>query len=366
MVARQAAGPAGRPQDTWRRLAVTAGVLAVYRVGSLLPMPGLDPELVQGLTEQFGPSIAIERLSVLALGIMPLVSALILLELLTLLVPSAQRWREAPETRFWTYRRTAMLLAIGAAILQGTGIAQALEAIPSLVSEPGSGFRLSTILTLTAGTAFVIWLAHIISQWGIGSGLWVLLLLPLILRAPGEAAALYERVQTGSLPAEQAILVFAIILAILVALAGLILIRERAGITGSGGVVWPPLIAGVVMGWFIAVGWLLPSDAAKSAWMDALAPGQPLFFPVYGGLIGLIAYLYAWREGERATAFLTAAALLFAVLGPELARLVVTWPVSVDGSMLVILAAVALETLRLWRPAAATGADTPSAVGPQS
>src|SRR5262245_33039365 len=130
--------------DLVRRLAFTAVALIVYRLGAYLPLPGLDPHALSLLGSD---ERAIERISIVALGIYPFVRVLILAELAKLLVPALRLWERADVRNRDTLNRWIALLAIGMAVVQGTGYARALEGISQLVSEPGTSFRLACAVT---------------------------------------------------------------------------------------------------------------------------------------------------------------------------------------------------------------------------
>ncbi|HLC43320.1 MAG TPA: preprotein translocase subunit SecY, partial [Methylomirabilota bacterium] len=168
-----------------RRLLITFGLLAAYRVGAHVPTPGIDGHALSQFFDQFASTLLgmvdlfsggnLRRLTVFALGIMPYISASIILQLLTVVIPALERLAkegEAGRKKITQYTRygTIVLSAV-----QAAGIAIGLEGMRSpggvaIVPSPGWGFRLLTIITLTAGTALIMWLGEQISEKGIGNG----------------------------------------------------------------------------------------------------------------------------------------------------------------------------------------------------
>lgn len=184
----------------YRRLAVTLAALAVFRLGSYLPVPGLAPEVVAEAAR--GGGGAIGRLSLFALGIMPLLNALILTELLKLAAPSVRRWEQAPRNA-GAFRYAVLGLALLLALAQGLGVARALEGVTGLVPEPGLSFQLVCTMTFVAGAALVMALAAVIDRAGLGSGMWLLFLVPTLVELPQNLATislLYNPASTRSAP----------------------------------------------------------------------------------------------------------------------------------------------------------------------
>ncbi len=171
----------------YRRLAVTAAALAAYRLGTQLPVPGL---VTQSVAEAFKPvDLAVARLSIFALGITPLLSALILAEIVKIIAPTVRRW----EGIHYAVIVAALLLAS----VQGASIAGALQDVPNLVAEPGTSFRLVCTATLVAGAALVIALAAVIDRAGLGMGVWLIFLAPALAELPQNLAAIAQLYEVG-------------------------------------------------------------------------------------------------------------------------------------------------------------------------
>src|ERR1700741_3450952 len=169
-----------------RRVLITLGLLAAYRLGAHVPTPGIDGHALAQFFDQVAGTLLgmvdlfsggnLRRLTVFALGIMPYISASIILQLLTVVIPALERLAkegEAGEEKITQYTRYG---TIALSLVQSFGIAVGLESMRSstgavLVPDPGWGFRLLTMLTLTTGTALIMWLGEQISEKGMGNGI---------------------------------------------------------------------------------------------------------------------------------------------------------------------------------------------------
>lgn len=193
------------------RILVMLGLLAVYRIGVFIPVPGTDStalrEFMQqstgrntlfGLYDMFSGG-ALERVSIFTLGIMPYVSASIVVQLLTVAIPALERIQkegEAGRQRIIQYTRYGTVLI---AVVQGLAASFFLENMQfgtgGIVNEPGWGFRLMTILSLTTGTAFIMWLGERISEWGIGNGSSVIIMSGIVVGLPQAGYDTFARMQ---------------------------------------------------------------------------------------------------------------------------------------------------------------------------
>jgi preprotein translocase subunit SecY len=178
-------GKTGKYGDLKKRLIFLLLALVVFRVGAHIPVPGIDPiklaELFQsqqggilGLFNMFSGG-ALSRFTIFALGIMPYISASIIMQLMTYVVPSLEALKKEGESgrrRITQYTRYGTL---GLSIFQSLGIALALEGSPGLVIAPGFGFRLTAVVSLVAGTMFLMWLGEQITERGLGNGISILI-----------------------------------------------------------------------------------------------------------------------------------------------------------------------------------------------
>jgi preprotein translocase subunit SecY len=217
-----------------RRIGFTLGALLAYRLALHIPLPGIDPSVWQQLfRSQAGGIIgivnafsggAIQRLSILALSLVPYLSAAVLVQLVSLFWTRLGRNRNDGERGRVAMDRITRYLTVLLALFQSYGIAGALEGVGGLVVEPGLIFRLTATLSLTGGTMFLVWLCDVIRARGIGHGLALILCLGLVVEVPAAIAGLLQIGRQGAL-SEGAIL-FTCVVAILV--TALVVHFERA------------------------------------------------------------------------------------------------------------------------------------------
>jgi preprotein translocase subunit SecY len=316
----------GKFGDLRRRLVFLLLALVVYRVGAHIPVPGIDPaQLEQFFKGQQGGILgmfnmfsggALSRFTIFALGIMPYISASIIMQLLSYVLPSFEQLKkegEAGKRKITQYTRYGTL---GLALFQSMGIAIALESSAGLVISPGFGFRVTAIVTLTAGTMFLMWLGEQITERGLGNGISILIFGGIAAGLPNAIGGLLELVRTGAMS-----IIIALLIVILVALVTYFVVfvergqrkilvnyaRRQVGNKVYGGQsshlplklnmagVIPPIFASsiillpaTVVGWFSAgesMRWL--KDIAGS-----LAPGQPIYVMFYAAAIVFFCFFY--------------------------------------------------------------------------
>ncbi len=220
-----------------RRILNAFLLLAVYRVGAHIPTPGIDTAALAAFFEQAKGSLlglfdmfaggALSNLSVFALGIMPYISASIILQLLTVAVPHLEKLSkegEAGRRKITQYTRYGTVIL---SIIQGFGIAIGLENMAgptgvSIVMEPGWGFRMMTVITLTAGTAFIMWLGEQITERGIGNGISLIIFAGIVCRAPEAIINTFRLLSTG----EMGIFAILVLSIMMVAVVGVIVFVE--------------------------------------------------------------------------------------------------------------------------------------------
>jgi preprotein translocase subunit SecY len=219
----------GKIPELKRRIIATLALLAVYRVGVHIPTPGIDGKVLAGIFEQAKGTLlgffdmfaggGLERLSVFALGIMPYISASIILQLLTVVIPTLERLSkegEAGRKKITQYTRYGTVII---SIVQGFGIAVGLEQMRGaggelVVYNPGWAFRLMTMITLTGGTAFIMWLGEQITEKGIGNGISLIIFAGIVARMPNAIAGTFTLVNSGEMNWFVVILVTAMMLAV--------------------------------------------------------------------------------------------------------------------------------------------------------
>ncbi len=221
-----------------RRIFYTFALLAVYRVGVHVPTPGIDSVALAsffarakgtllGLFDMFSGG-ALERLSVFALGIMPYISASIIIQLLTVVIPHLERLSKEGEQghkKITQYTRYGTVLL---SVIQGFGISIGLESMSSpggapIVIHPGWGFRLITVITLTAGTSFIMWLGEQITERGIGNGISLIIFAGIVARMPTAMANTYRLMTTG----DMSIFLLVILLVLMFAVVAFIVFVEQ-------------------------------------------------------------------------------------------------------------------------------------------
>jgi len=222
-----------------KRIVVTLMMLAVYRVGVHVPTPGIDGRALTAFFERHNQGMlglmdmfsggALQNMSVFALGIMPYISASIILQLLTVVIPHLEKLKkegEAGRKKITQYTRYGTVLL---SVVQGFGIAVGLEKMtgPSgsqIVLQPGWAFRLMTVITLTAGTAFLMWLGEQITERGIGNGISLIIFAGIVASMPTATINMFRLMQTG----EMAPTTILFIIALMVAVVFGIIFMERA------------------------------------------------------------------------------------------------------------------------------------------
>ncbi len=225
--------------DLRKRVIFTLIVLAVYRIGAVIPTPGIDPQALAEFFKQFEGTVvgflnmfsggALGKLTIFALGIMPYISASIILQLLTVVWPYLEKLSKEGELgrrKITMYTRYGTIII---SIIQSLGISIFIEGqtAPSgipLVSNPGWGFKLLTVITLTTGTAFIMWLGEQISERGIGNGISLIIYAGIIVRIPHGIAVTWQDLQTGATNIFKILL----LLIFMVAVVAFIIFMERA------------------------------------------------------------------------------------------------------------------------------------------
>ncbi len=319
-------GKTGKFGDLKRRLMFLLGALIVYRIGTHIPVPGIDPvrlaELFQG--QQGGilgifnlfSGGALSRFTIFALGIMPYISASIIMQLMTVALPSMEALKkegEAGRRKITQYTRYG---TVGLALVQGLGIAIALESQAGLVLDPGTLFRVTCVTTLLTGTMFLMWLGEQITERGLGNGISIIIFAGIAAGLPNAIGGLLELVRTGAMHALTAIFILALVFLV----TGFVVFVERGqrkilvnyakrqvGNKVYGGQsshlplklnmsgVIPPIFASsiilfpaTVAGWFgSSEGMFWLKDIAAT-----LSPGQPIYVMLYAAAIVFFCFFY--------------------------------------------------------------------------
>lgn len=306
------------------RVLFTAGLLAIYRFGAHIPTPGINGEALSSFLREKGGALmgffdifsggALSRLSIFALGIMPYISASIILQLLTVVVPSLEALSKEGETgrrKIMQYTRYGTVLI---SIVQSMGIAMGIEGMQNgmFVQSPGWSFRLMTALTLTTGTIFVMWLGEQITERGIGNGISIIIFAGIVAGIPGaigKTARLYKAGQIGGfMIIGIAVMIFVVIAAVVYIESARrkIPVQYAKRIVGrrvyGGQTTHIPLklnTAGVIPPIFASSLLAFPATIAgfiQVPWVNSIAtqfaPGSFLHVFLYGTLIIFFCYFY--------------------------------------------------------------------------
>jgi preprotein translocase subunit SecY len=318
-------GAFGKAEELKKRIWFTLGALLVYRLGTYLPLPGIDATALAkafnnaqtgiiGLFNMFSGG-AVGRMAIFALGIMPYISASIIVQLMTTVVPSWEALKKEGESGRKQLNQYTRFLTVVLAIFQAWGIAVGLEGASGVVAAPGMFFRITAVITLVGGTMFLMWLGEQITSRGIGNGTSLIIFAGIVAGLPSAIAGTLELGRQG------AISTFAILAIIVVAIAviGFVVFMERAQrrlliqypkrqvgnqimqgqsshlplkLNTSG--VIPPIFASSLL--------LVPATIANfqqgqtSGWLTTvtawLGHGQPLYMFMYAALIVFFAFFY--------------------------------------------------------------------------
>jgi len=317
----------GKYGDLRRRLVFLLLALVVYRIGAHIPVPGINPDqLAQLFQGQQGGILslfnmfsggALSRFTVFALGIMPYISASIIMQLMTYVVPTFEQLKkegEAGRRKITQYTRYG---ALGLALFQSFSIAVALESSAGLVIAPGFGFRITAMVSLTAGSMFLMWLGEQITERGLGNGISILIFAGIAAGLPSAVGGLLELVRTGSMNVLVALFIVVVVVLVTYFVVFVergqrkILVnyaRRQVGNKVYGGQsshlplklnmagVIPPIFASsiillpaTVVGWFGAgdSGWTWVKDIA-----GALRPGEPIYVLLYAAAIVFFCFFY--------------------------------------------------------------------------
>src|SRR6266446_5981841 len=205
-----------------KRIWFTLGALLVYRLGTYIPLPGIDPNIWEQVFRSAGGGI--HRMAIFALNIMPYISASIIIQLLTTVSPQLEALKKEGEAGRKTLNQYTRYLTVLLAAFQSYGIAVGLEGAGNVVSDPGMFFRLSTAITLTGGTMFLMWLGEQITSRGIGNGISLIILAGIVAELPSALASMLELGRQGAL--STGLILVVIVMA--VAVIAFIVFMERA------------------------------------------------------------------------------------------------------------------------------------------
>ena len=400
----------GKAEELKKRIWFTLGALLVYRFGTYIPLPGIDPATweqifrtqaggILGMFNMFAGG-GIHRMAIFALNIMPYISASIIIQLMTTVSPTLEALKKEGEAGRKTINQYTRYLTVFLAAFQAYGIAVGLEGAGGAVASPGLFFRLSTVITLTGGTMFLMWLGEQITSRGIGNGISLIILSGIVAELPSALVGTFELGRQGALSTG----LILVVMAMSVAVIAFIVFMERAQrrlliqypkrqvgnrmfegqsshlplkLNTSG--VIPPIFASSLL--------LLPTTIANfnagqggeiMTWFTTnLSHGRPLFLVLYIALIVFFAFFYTAivfnpaetaenlkkhggfipgiRPGERTAEYIDyvlsritvvgAAYLAIVCLLPEILISYAAVPFYFGGTSLLIVVSVTMDTV---------------------
>jgi len=316
----------GKFGDLRRRLVFLALALVVYRIGAHVPVPGINPDQLAQLFQNRQNGIlslfnmfsggALQRFTVFALGIMPYISASIIMQLMSYVVPSLEALKKEGESGRRKITQYTRYGTLGLAIFQSLGIALALEGSPGLVVSPGFGFRLTAVVSLVAGTMFLMWLGEQITERGLGNGISIIIFSGIAAGLPRAIGGLLELVNNGSMSIISALIVVTLVILVTFAVVFVergqrkILVnyaKRQVGNKVYGGTsshlplklnmsgVIPPIFASsIILLPATIVGWFATGEGMH--WLrdisGALSPGQPIYVLLYAAMIVFFCFFY--------------------------------------------------------------------------
>ena len=320
-------GALAKADELRNRLLFTLGALIVYRLGTFIPLPGIDPVALSDVFGQQSSGIlgmfdmfsggALGRMTIFALNIMPYITASIIMQLMTAIVPSLETMKKDGEAGRKQINQYTRYLTVLLATFQGFGIAVALESAGNIVADPGMFFRLTTVVTLVGGTLFLMWLGEQITSRGIGNGISLIIFSGIVAEVPSALIGTLELGRTGALSAGLIVGVFVMTIAVIAFIVFIersvrrILIqypkRQHGNKVFGGDAQYLPLkinVPGVIPPIFASSLLLMPvsiinltgGQSGGADWLVTLnallGRGQPLYLAIYIGLIVFFAFFY--------------------------------------------------------------------------
>ena len=321
---------ASKSGDLRRRLVFLALALVVYRLGTHIPVPGIDPyELSKLFQSQQGGVLgmfnmfsggALERFSIFALGIMPYISASIIMQLLTVVVPRLEALKKEGESGRRQITKYTRYFTLGLSTFQAIGISVALESQANLVIDPGMVFRFTTVVSLVTGAMFLMWLGEQITERGLGNGISIIIFAGIVAGLPSAIGGMGELVRTGSLSTFVALLI--VVLVVAVTAFCVFVERGQRKITvnyakrqvgnriyggntshlplklNMSGVIPPIFASSIILFPATIAQWFTTSDSSSTVvnWLRdfaaMLSPGQPIYILMYALAIIFFCFFY--------------------------------------------------------------------------
>ena len=320
-------GALAKADELKKRLWFTVGALIIYRLGTYLPLPGIDPGALADIFSQQSSGIlgmfdmfsggALSRMTIFALNIMPYITASIIMQLMTAIVPSLEALKKDGEAGRKMINQYTRYLTVLLATVQGYGIAVGLESASGVVDDPGLFFRVTTVVTLVGGTLFLMWLGEQITSRGVGNGISLIIFAGIVANLPTALAGTLELGRTGALSSLLIVLLFVMAAAVIAFIVFIersvrkILVqypKRQHGNKVFGGDqsflplkinvpgVIPPIFASSLLLMPVSIINLTGGQAGGADWLVALnamlGRGQPLYLLIYVSMIVFFAFFY--------------------------------------------------------------------------
>ncbi|MBL9054649.1 MAG: preprotein translocase subunit SecY [Rhodobacteraceae bacterium] len=410
MAANLSWGALGKATDLRQRIFFTIGLLIVYRLGTYIPVPGIDGQALRDFMSNAGAGLggilnmftggAISRMGIFALGIMPYISASIIVQLLASMIPSLEQLKKEGEQGRKKINQYTRYATVALALFQGYGIAMSIQA-GDLAHTPGLYFTISCVVTLVGGTMFLMWLGEQITARGIGNGTSLIIFVGIVAEIPAALAQFFSQGRAGVISTPVIIGVLAMVVAVIAA----VVFMERAlrkihiqyprrqvgmKIFDGGSSHLPIKVnpAGVIPAIFASSLLLLPTTIATfsgaqtgpimSTILAYFGPGQPLYLLFFVSMIVFFAYFYTWnvsfkvdevaenlknqngfipgiRPGKKTEEYLEYVVTRVLVLGsaylaavcllPEILRSTFAIPFYFGGTSVLIVVSVTMDTI---------------------
>ena len=400
-----------KAEDLKKRIWFTLGALVIYRLGTYIPLPGIDPAAFeatfnghkQGVLELFNmfSGGAVQRMAIFALNIMPYISASIIIQLMTSVIPSLETLKKEGEAGRKVINQYTRYLTVILAAFQAYGIAVGLSAQQNVVTEPGIFFIVSTVITLVGGTMFLMWLGEQITSRGIGNGSSLIIFAGIVAAFPAAIANTLELGRQGAISTPLILVVIVMAIAVIAFIVFMERAQRRLLITYpkrqvgnrvyEGQTSFLPLklnTSGVIPPIFASSLLLLPTtianfsaNAGTGGWLGTvtslLGHGRPLYILLYVAMIVFFSFFYTAvvfnptetadnlrkhggflpgiRPGERTAAFIDKVLTRITVLGaayialicvlPELLISYAALPFYFGGTSLLIVVSVTMDTV---------------------
>lgn len=375
--------------DLWKRLGFLFGALIVYRIGTHIPVPGIDPTSINnmfgsgGILDMFNmfSGGALQRASVFALGITPYISASIIMQLMTVIVPALETIKKEGESgrkRITQYTRYATLIL---ALFQALGIAVFLESQPNMVVEPGVMFRFTTVVSLVTGTMFLMWLGEQITERSLGNGISLLIFAGIVAGFPVALVNSFDLVRNGSIGPFVAILI--VVLVLLVTWFVVFVEKGQRRITvnyakrqignkiyagqnshlplklNMSGVIPPIFASSIIVFPATMMGWFSQGSEDSMTWLRdfaaTLTPGQPPYVIAYAVLIIFFCFFYTalvFNSRETADNLKKSGAFVPGIRpGDQTARFIdkILMRLTLAGAIYITFVCLIPEFLILWK-----------------